>query len=78
MNFDLGKLRSHFGMHTREAAGFILLLLNMDEGDKFKSRLGEVVKLSNDTFKVNTKRSMEELADLWTDEIRNPIDKLFD
>ena len=78
MNFDLNKLRNHFGMHTREAAGFILLLLNMNEGDKFKSRIGEVVKLSDNTFKVNSKKSIEELADLWVEETRNPLTKLFD
>jgi hypothetical protein len=78
MNFDLSKLQTYFGMHTREAAGFILLLLNMEEGDRFKTRLGEVIKLEGNKFEVSTGTAIEDLAEIWTDEIKNPIDQLFE
>lgn len=78
MNFDLTKLRNYFGMHKRETAAFMLLLLNMEKGEKFKSKLGEVVKLEDNLFKINTNMAVKELAEIWIDEIKNPLDNLFE
>ena len=78
MNFNLKAVRKYFGMHNREASGFLLMLLQMKKGDKFKSRLGEIVKLNDNKFEVNTNMAIQELSEIWTDEVKNPINTLFE
>jgi hypothetical protein len=78
MNFDLKALRSYFGMHKKETAGFILMLLHMEKGDKFSSRLGELKKVGDTSFELSTNKTIDALAKIWTDEVKNPIETLFE
>jgi hypothetical protein len=78
MNFNLKKLQSHFGIHKKEVAGFFLILMHMESGDVLRTRLGGIKKLDKNTFKLDQTKTIQELAEIWTDEIKNPIDSLFD
>jgi hypothetical protein len=78
MDFDLESLRSYFGMHKKETAGFMLMLLHMEKGDKFSSRLGVIQKTDDMVFQLTTNKTVGALSKLWMDEIKNPIEALFE
>jgi len=79
MNFDLSSIKEYFDLHTKEAAGFILMLLHLEKGEKFTSVLGTIEKLEGDTFKLTVGfEVVEKVVELWIEETKEPVGELFE
>lgn len=77
MDFNINSLKNYFKVNTKEAAGFMLMLLTLEEGNKFKTNLGTITKLKDNKFEIETgKTQVNKLIDLWSDE-EHPIDEVF-
>ena len=79
MNFNLSSIKEYFNLHTKEAAGFILMLLHLEGGEKFTSILGTIEKMEGDAFKLTVgPEVVEQLVDLWIEETKEPVEGIFD
>lgn len=79
MNFNLSSVKEYFDLHTKEAAGFILMLLHLEEGEKFTSILGTIEKLEGDMFKLTVgPEAVEQIITLWIEETKEPVEEMFE
>jgi len=76
---NLSMLQKFFSVRKKEAAGFMLMLLHLKEGDEFRSILGKIVKKDNNTFEiVMSEDVIKKVVDLFIEETREPIEDFFD
>ncbi len=66
MIFRSEDLKRYFGVHRKEAAGFLLLLLSLEPGEVFHSTIGTVEKQEDNTFRIVVdEATLERLCDTW-------------
>ena len=78
----LGVLKDFFGVNKKEAAGFLLMLAYMEVGDEFKSVLGNITKMENETFKLDFTGATKNLVEIWDgradiEVTKNPAEEIF-
>lgn len=79
MEFNLTTAKEYFNLHRRELAGFILMLLHLEEGEQVDSVLGTIRKLEENKFEViaGDRSSVNKLVELWEEVIQEPVESIF-
>jgi len=68
MNFNQKDLMKYFRINKKDSMGFILMLMNLEDNEKFRSPIATIQKKTDSIFEIKLKDPLENLIELWIED----------